>query len=64
MENDNRGKERFNMLEFILAGILYLVLMFLVLFCFTFFIIGITYAITAFFKRFALRVRPAHLALK
>lgn len=52
------------MIEFILAGILYLVLMFLVLFCFTFFTIGITYAITAFFKRCALRGHPAHLALK
>ena len=52
------------MIGFIFAGILYLVLMSLVLFCFVFFTIGITYAVTGFFRRCVPGVRPVHLALK
>ena len=52
------------MIDFILAGILYLTLMFVVFFCLSFVTIGITLTTAAFFKRCLQWFRPMHYALK
>jgi hypothetical protein len=52
------------MIDFVLAGLMYLALMFVVLFCFSFITIGITYAAASFLRRYVHRVRPPHLAMK
>ena len=52
------------MIDFILAGILYLTVMFVVLFCFSFITIGISYSIAAFFKRCVQWFREPHYAFK
>ncbi len=52
------------MIDFIFAGVIYLALMFVVLFCFSFVTIGITYATTAFVRRCLNWFRQPDLALK
>jgi hypothetical protein len=52
------------MIDFVLAGVVYLVLMFAVLFCFSFVTIAITYAAASCVRRCVQWVRPPHLALK
>jgi len=52
------------MIDFIFAGIIYLVLMFTVLFCFSFVTIGITCAMAAFIRRCVDWIRQPHLVLK
>jgi hypothetical protein len=52
------------MIDFILAGIIYLALMVVVLFCFSFVTIGITYATAVFIRRCVQWLRQPHLAIK
>jgi hypothetical protein len=52
------------MIDFILAGILYLGIMFIVSFCLSFVTIGITYSVTACFGRYVIRFRQPDLAFK
>jgi hypothetical protein len=52
------------MIDFIFAGIIYLALMFLVLFCFSFITIGIAYATAAFIRRCVDWIRQPHLVIK
>jgi F0F1-type ATP synthase assembly protein I len=52
------------MIDFVLAGLIYLVLMFAVLFCFSFITIGITYAAVSLVRRCVCLVRQPHLAIK
>jgi hypothetical protein len=60
----NHTGERFHMINFIVAGMLYLIMMFLVLFCFSFVTIGVTYAAAAFVRRCMHWRHQPHLALK
>jgi hypothetical protein len=57
-------KEEYGMIDFILAGMMYLAIMFAVLFCFSFVTIGITYAAASFMRRCLHWVRQPHLATK
>ena len=52
------------MIDFVFAGLLYLALMFVVLFCFSFITIGITYATAAFIRRCLQWIHQPDLALK
>ena len=52
------------MIDFVLAGIMYLALMFAVLFCFSFVTIGITYAAASFIRRCLHWVRQPNYVLK
>ena len=52
------------MIDFIIAAVLYLALMFILFFCLSFITIGITYAAAAFLKRCMHRFRSPSLALK
>ena len=52
------------MMDFILAGLIYLGLMFVVFFCFSFVTIGLTYAVTAIVRRCISRFRQPHLAMR
>ena len=52
------------MIDFIIAGILYLGVMFVVFFCLSFITIGITYATAAFARRCFGRLQHPDLALK
>lgn len=52
------------MIDFVLAGLMYLALMFAVLFCFSFVTIGITYAAASFIRRCLQWVRQPYLAMK
>jgi hypothetical protein len=52
------------MIDFIIAAILYLMLMFVVFFCISFFTIGITYAFASFVRRCLLWGRSPDLLLK
>ena len=52
------------MIDFIVAGIVYLVVMFVVFFCLSFVTIGITYAVAGFARRFLSWFREPGLALK
>lgn len=52
------------MIDFILAGALYLGVMFLVSFCLSFVTIGITYSVTAGIRRFMNRMRQPDLVYK
>jgi hypothetical protein len=52
------------MIDFVIAGLLYLALMFAVLFCFSFITIGITYAAAAFVRRCVQWIHQPGLALK
>jgi len=52
------------MIDFIFAGVIYLTVMFVVLFCFSFVTIGITYATAAFIRRCLNWIRQPHLAMK
>lgn len=52
------------MIDFVLAGIMFLGLMFAVMFCFSFVTIGITYAAASFVRRCLNWVRQPHLAIK
>lgn len=52
------------MIDFIIAGAIYLAMMFIVFFCLSFVTIGITYAMTAGFKRCLHWNRAQQLGLK
>lgn len=52
------------MIDFILAGMLYLGVMFVVFFCLSFITIGITYSFAAFARHCVSRLRQPHLAMK
>lgn len=52
------------MIDFILAGILYLAIMFVVFFAISFVTIGIAYVAAMFVRRCAFGVNSSHLALK
>jgi hypothetical protein len=52
------------MIDFVLAGLMYLGLMFTVLFCFSFVTIGITYAAATCVRRCLQLVRQPNFALK
>jgi hypothetical protein len=52
------------MIDFVLAGMMYLALMFAVLFCFSFVTIGITYAAASFIRSCFHWVRQPPLAVK
>jgi hypothetical protein len=52
------------MVEFFLAGMMYLGLMFAVMFCFSFVTIGITYAVASLVRRCFSKERQPHLAIK
>ena len=52
------------MIDFIIAAVLYLALMFILFFCLSFVTIGITYAAAAFVKRCMNRFRSPGLVLK
>ena len=52
------------MIDFLLAGILYLGVMFVVFFSLSFVTIGITYAVAAFARRCIARLHQPDLALK
>ncbi len=52
------------MIDFIIAGIIYLLVMFVVFFCFSFVTIGITYAVTTFARKCLSWLRQPDLALK
>ncbi|MDA8139257.1 MAG: hypothetical protein M0036_11455 [Desulfobacteraceae bacterium] len=52
------------MIDFIIAAILYLSLMFVIFFCLSFVTIGITYAFASFVRRFIVWGRSPGLALK
>ncbi len=52
------------MMDFIIAAVLYLALMFILFFCLSFVTIGITYAVAAFVRRCMNRFRPPSLVLK
>ncbi|WP_161807231.1 hypothetical protein [Desulfatitalea tepidiphila] len=52
------------MIDFIIAAVLYLALMFVLFFCLSFVTIGITYAATSFVRRCLGRFRSPDLVLK
>lgn len=52
------------MIDFIIAGILYLGIMFLVAFSLSLLTIGITFSVATCLKRCFLRVQQPHLVLK
>lgn len=52
------------MLDFIIAGAIYIILMFVLFFCLSFFTIGIAYAVAAFIRRCMQWFRSPDLALK
>lgn len=52
------------MIDFIVAALLYLALMFALFFCLSFFTIGITYAFAAFIRRFMNWNRSPDFVLK
>ncbi len=52
------------MIDFILAALLYLAIMFVVFFCISFLTIGMAYATARFFRQFAQLARPTRVALK
>ena len=52
------------MIDFILAGILYIALMFSIFFCLSFVTIGITYAAAAFLRHFVQLFRQPDLVMK
>jgi len=52
------------MIDFIIAAVLYLALMFVLFFCLSFVTIGITYAATSFVRHCLSRFRSPDLVLK
>lgn len=52
------------MIDFILAGVLYMAIMFIVSFSISFVTIGIVYGTVLFFRRFRNWGQPFHAALK
>jgi hypothetical protein len=52
------------MLDFVLAGLMYVSVMFAVLFFFSFFTIGLTYAVASFVRRCLHWVRQPNFAIK
>ncbi len=52
------------MIDFIFAGLIYLALMFVVLFFFSFVTIGLTYAASTFVRRCMHLINPPHPAMK
>jgi len=52
------------MIDFIVAGVLIVAVMFVVCFVLSFVTIGITYSIATFAKSFIVRMRTPHPALK
>jgi hypothetical protein len=56
--------EEYGMIDFVLAGMMYLALMFAVLFCFSFVTIGITYVAASFIRRCLHWVRQPNYAIK
>ena len=52
------------MFDFVVAGVIYLLVMFIVFFCFSFVTIGITYMVAVVFRRCLSWMRQPNLAIK
>ena len=52
------------MIDFVIAGLVYLLVMFVVFFCVSFVTIGLTYAVAMFVRRCLNLIRQPDLALK
>ena len=61
---DQSKSEVSSMIDFIVAALVYLAIMFVVFFCISFVTVGLAYVTSRFIRHFASIVLPSHIALK